>query len=85
MRIDASILIRKTCPQRRLNREPYPAACPFGVGGMKLFRGLIYPMHGFMKADHRLCRQRGLYDFPKKKPGAIREKYLIGYLIRIQR
>lgn len=35
-----------------------------GVGGMKIFRDLIYQMRGLMKADHKFYKQHGIYDFP---------------------
>ncbi len=52
-----------------------------GVGGMKIFRDLIYLMRGMMKADHRFYREHGLYDFPQKKRGTILKMKLVGALI----
>ena len=37
-----------------------------GVGGIKIFRDLIYGMRGVVKDDHRFYKERGLYDFPQK-------------------
>ena len=42
-----------------------------GVGGMKIFRDLIYLMQGMMKADHRFYKAHGQYDFPQKKKGTL--------------
>jgi len=53
----------------------------YGVGGMKIFRDLIYQMRGMMKADHRFYKSHGQYDFPQKKPGTILKMYLVGALI----
>ena len=39
----------------------------YGVGGMKIFRDLIYLMQGLMKADHKFYKQHGIYDFPQKQ------------------
>ena len=52
-----------------------------GVGGMKIFRDLIYQMQGMMKADHRFYKQHGEYDFPQKNKGLILKMYLVGALL----
>lgn len=38
----------------------------YGIGGMKIFRDLIYVMQGMMKADHKFYKEHGIYDFPQK-------------------
>ena len=53
----------------------------YGVGGMKIFRDLIYQMQGMMKADHRFFKKHDQYDFPQKKKGTILKMYLVGALI----
>ncbi|MCM1190333.1 MAG: NAD(P)H-dependent oxidoreductase [bacterium] len=53
----------------------------YGVGGMKIFRDLIYQMQGMMRADHRFFREHGQYDFPQKNPGTILKMYLVGSLL----
>ena len=53
----------------------------YGVGGMKIFRDLIYLMQGMMKADHQFYKQHGQYDFPQKKKGTLVKMYLVGALI----
>lgn len=40
-----------------------------GLGGMKIFRDLIYSMRGVVKDDHRFYKEKGLYDFPQKDIG----------------
>ncbi len=52
-----------------------------GVGGMKIFRDLIYLMRGLMKADHRFYKQHGIYDFPQSKPGTALKMKLVGGLM----
>lgn len=42
-----------------------------GVGGMKIFRDLIWVMQGLMKADHKFYKEHGFYDFPQKRVGTI--------------
>ncbi len=37
-----------------------------GLGGIKIFRDLIYSMRGVVKDDHRFYKERGLYDFPQR-------------------
>ena len=39
----------------------------YGIGGMKIFRDLIWIMQGMMKADHKFYKAHGQYDFPQKK------------------
>ena len=51
-----------------------------GVGGMKIFRDLIYMMQGMMRADHKFFKEHGQYDFPQKKKGTILAMYLVGML-----
>lgn len=37
-----------------------------GIGGMKIFRDLIYSMRGVVGDDHRFYKEKKLYDFPQK-------------------
>lgn len=53
----------------------------FGVGGMKIFRDLIWIMQGMMKADHKFYKEHGQYDFPQKQKGTILKMYLVGMLM----
>ena len=52
-----------------------------GVGGMKIFRDLIYQMRGFMRADHKFFKSHGQYDFPQKKWPMSLAMYLVGAMI----
>ncbi|MEG2421790.1 MAG: iron-sulfur protein, partial [Oscillospiraceae bacterium] len=54
-----------------------------GVGGMKIFRDLIYVMRGLMKADHQFYKAHGIYDFPQKKRGTILKMQFLGALTRL--
>ena len=53
----------------------------YGIGGMKIFRDLIWLMQGMMKADHKFYKAHGQYDFPQKKRGTMLKMYLVGALI----
>jgi multimeric flavodoxin WrbA len=53
----------------------------YGVGGMKIFRDLIYVMQGMMKADHKFYKSHGQYDFPQKHKGRLVAMYLVGALL----
>ncbi|MBR3796706.1 MAG: NAD(P)H-dependent oxidoreductase [Clostridia bacterium] len=53
----------------------------FGVGGMKVFRDLIWIMQGMMKADHRFYKAHGQYDFPQKQWPTMLKMYLVGALL----
>lgn len=53
----------------------------YGIGGMKIFRDLIYQMQGMMRADHKFFKSHGQYDFPQKKKGQIAFMYLVGGML----
>ncbi len=55
----------------------------YGVGGMKIFRDLIYVMQGLMKADHKFYKAHGIYDFPQKQQKRIWQMRLVGTLMAI--
>ena len=52
-----------------------------GIGGMKIFRDLIYQMRGFMRADHKFFKSHGQYDFPQKQWPKSLAMYLVGAMI----
>ena len=54
----------------------------YGVGGMKIFRDLVWLMQGIMKADHDYYKSHGLYDFPQKRRGRMLAMRLLGALMR---
>ena len=54
----------------------------YGVGGMKIFRDLIWVMRGIMKADHIYYKKHGVYDFPQKKRGQMMIMCLLGSMVR---
>jgi multimeric flavodoxin WrbA len=54
----------------------------FGIGGMKVFRDLIYVMGGLMQEDHRFYQEHNLYDFPHKQRGRILQMQLVGLLMK---
>lgn len=53
----------------------------YGVGGMKIFRDLIWIMQGMMKADHRFYKAHGQYDFPQKQWRTMLKMQLVGLLM----
>ena len=53
----------------------------YGVGGMKIFRDLIYQMRGMMRADHKFYKKQGIYDFPQKKFFTSMKMYAVGALL----
>ena len=55
----------------------------YGVGGMKIFRDLIYVMQGLMKADHKFYKAHGIYDFPQKQQKRIWQMRLVGGLLAV--
>jgi hypothetical protein len=65
-----------------VENKPQRPANFVGVGGMKVFRDLIYVMQGLMQEDHRFYRKHGLYDFPQKQVKRILQMKLIGLLLK---
>ena len=72
-------LAKKLC--YALENKYVPPQNFYGVGGMKIFRDLIWLMQGFMKADHKFYKSHGQYDFPQKKWPQMLGMYGIGFLI----
>ena len=54
----------------------------YGVGGMKIFRDLIYLMRGLMKSDHEYYKKHGIYDFPQKQRGKMILMCFLGAMVR---
>jgi len=55
-----------------------------GLGGIKIFRDLIYSMRGVIRDDHRFYRKHGLYDFPQKDLGKHLFNLTMGMAFRIK-
>ena len=53
----------------------------WGVGGMNIFRDLIFQMRGMMRADHKFYKKQGIYDFPKRFSLRSMLMYLVGALL----
>lgn len=70
----------KTLTYALENKYTQPANF-YGVGGMKIFRDLIYLMQGMMKADHKFYKAHNQYDFPQKNKGRVVAMYLVGALM----
>lgn len=64
-----------------LKHQYVPPQNFYGIGGMKIFRDLIWLMQGMMKADHKFYKSHGQYDFPQKKRGTMLKMYLVGALL----
>lgn len=57
----------------------------YGVGGMKIFRDLIWQMQGLMREDHRFYKAHGFYDFPQRQRGKMLAMYLVGGMMKNQK
>ena len=69
-----------------LENNYVPPQSFYGVGGMKIFRDLIYGMRGMMRADHKFYKKGGYYnDFPQKHPGKTAAMYLVGFMMSSER
>ena len=53
----------------------------YGIGGMKVFRDLIWLMQGMMRADHKFYKAHGQYDFPQKQWPRMLAMYAVGALL----
>lgn len=53
----------------------------YGVGGMKVFRDLIWLMQGMMKADHKFYKEHKQYDFPQKQWPKMLTMYAVGAMM----
>ena len=53
----------------------------YGIGGMKVFRDLIWLMQGMMRADHKFYKAHGQYDFPQKQWTKMLAMYAVGALL----
>ena len=53
----------------------------YGIGGMKVFRDLIWLMQGMMRADHKFYKTHGQYDFPQKQWPKMLAMYGVGALL----
>ena len=57
----------------------------YGVGGMKIFRDLVWLARGIMLEDHRYYRANGLYDFPQKRWPRMLGLRLLGIMLSSRR
>ena len=64
-----------------LERKYLPPQNFYGIGGMKVFRDLIWLMQGMMKADHKFYKAHGQYDFPQKQWPKMLAMYAVGGLM----
>ncbi len=64
-----------------IENEYVPPQNFYGIGGMKIFRDLIWQMQGMMKADHKFYKSHGQYDFPQKKWPRMLAMYAVGAMI----
>jgi len=49
-----------------MKHRPSPRQSFYGVGGMKVFRDVVYKYRGMMYLDHTYYKKNGFYDYPKK-------------------
>ncbi|MBQ7873630.1 MAG: NAD(P)H-dependent oxidoreductase [Oscillospiraceae bacterium] len=72
-------LAKKLC--YAIDNKYVPPQNFYGIGGMKIFRDLIWQMQGMMKADHKFYKSHGQYDFPQKKWPRMLAMYAVGAMI----
>lgn len=53
----------------------------YGVGGLKIFRDLIYETQGLMKEDYKFYKANGFFDFPHKNWKAIWLMKFLGFIM----
>lgn len=64
-----------------LDHKYLPPQNFYGIGGMKVFRDLIWLMQGMMKADHKFYKSHGQYDFPQKQWPRMLAMYAVGAML----
>ena len=64
-----------------LDHQYLPPQNFYGIGGMKVFRDLIWLMQGMMKADHKFYKAHGQYDFPQKQWPRMLAMYAVGAML----
>ncbi len=65
-----------------LENPPTPSTNFYEVGGMKIFRDMIWIMRGLMKDDYAFYKKSGRLDFPQKKRGKMYAMKFVGALAR---
>ncbi len=64
-----------------LEQKYLPPQNFYGIGGMKVFRDLIWLMQGMMRADHKFYKAHGQYDFPQKQWPKMVAMYAVGAML----
>lgn len=64
-----------------LEHQYVPPQNFYGIGGMKVFRDLIWIMQGMMRADHKFYKSHGQYDFPQKQWPRMVAMYAVGSML----
>ena len=64
-----------------LEHQYVPPQNFYGIGGMKVFRDLIWIMQGMMRADHKFYKSHGQYDFPQKQWPRMIAMYAVGAML----
>lgn len=65
-----------------LENEVTPNKNFYEVGGMRIFRDMIWIMRGIMKLDYDYYKKHDMLDFPQKKRGTTIAMKLVGKLMR---
>jgi len=78
---DAAIDLLAVRLEYALEHKYVPPQNFYGIGGMKVFRDLIWLMQGMMKADHKFYKAHGQYDFPQKQWPTMLKMYAVGALL----
>ena len=78
---DAAIDLLAARLEYALEHKYTPPQNFYGIGGMKVFRDLIWLMQGMMRADHKFYKSHGQYDFPQKQWPKMLAMYGVGMLL----
>ena len=78
---DAAIDLLAQRLEYALTHKYNPPQNFYGIGGMKVFRDLIWLMQGMMRADHKFYKSHGQYDFPQKQWPKMLAMYAVGSLL----
>jgi len=81
--LDPDTAIDRLCAKLTyaLEQKYLPPQNFYGIGGMKVFRDLIWLMQGMMRADHKFYKAHGQYDFPQRQWPKMLAMYGVGALL----
>ncbi len=67
-----------------LQNSPERPSNFYGVGGMKIFRDLVYSMQGIMQEDYRFYKKTGRFDYPQNNKRQLLLFKILGFFLKFK-